>query len=107
MSRPDPAPFEAPWQAHAFALTHALADAGLIDWSRWADTLSAHLHAPDAAQDGSDYYRRWLATLEQILQEDGIAPPDLVNDLTTAWEDAARATPHGTPIPPPHLLDLQ
>lgn len=90
--------FSAPWQAQAFAMAVALNEVGLLDWAEWAATLSEHLHAPDAADDGSDYYAHWLETLEDLLARHGHADPAEVAALTEAWQRAARATPHGRPI---------
>ncbi len=91
-------PFTAPWQATAFALTVRLHEQGLFSWSEWADAFSPRLLAPDAAADGSDYYDRWVATLEQLLIERDVADPALIDALSDAWSDAAHATPHGQPI---------
>jgi nitrile hydratase accessory protein len=63
-TRPD-APFEAPWQARAFALAVAAHEAGLFDWKEWSATLGGALQG--AATDGSDYYERWLLALESLL----------------------------------------
>lgn len=90
--------FSAPWQAQAFAMVVALHERGLFTWEEWAQTLSAEVKAPDAAQDGSDYYERWLKALERMLAAKGVAGGMEVDDLTEAWHRAARATPHGRPI---------
>ena len=63
-ARPD-APFEAPWQARAFALTLAAHEAGLFTWPQWSAALGRALER--AAPDGSDYYDRWLEALETVL----------------------------------------
>ena len=63
-ARPD-APFEAPWQARAFALTLAAHEAGLFTWPQWSAALGRALDG--AAPDGSDYYDRWLEALETVL----------------------------------------
>lgn len=96
--RPNEGVFEEPWQAQAFALTVTLNEAGAFDWGEWAQLLSAELHAPDAQEDGSDYYARWTAALEALLIAKGIADPDQIADLASAWRRAAAATPHGTAI---------
>jgi nitrile hydratase accessory protein len=67
------APFEAPWQARAFALAVAAHDAGLYDWPEWSATLGRALQG--AAPDGSDYYERWLLALEEILQDQARPAP--------------------------------
>ncbi len=90
--------FAEPWQAEAFALTVALHDKGLFSWGEWAQTLSAEVKAPGAAQDGSDYYDHWLRALEKLLAAKGLAPRKDVDNLAAAWQRAAHATPHGKPI---------
>ncbi|MEQ8479596.1 MAG: nitrile hydratase accessory protein [Hoeflea sp.] len=90
--------FAEPWQAQAFALAVALNERGLFSWSEWATALSRELAGPGAAQDGGDYYAHWLAALETLLTEKGVAGPETVEALTTSWQRAARATPHGQPI---------
>lgn len=76
----------------------ALHQRGLFSWSEWADVLSAEVKHPDAAQDGSDYYDRWLRALEKLLAAKGVAGESEVDALAAAWERAAHATPHGRPI---------
>ena len=81
-ARPPPpdAPFEAPWQARAFALAVAAHEAGLFDWKDWSATLGRALQG--AAPDGSDYYERWLLALESLLSaREGVeAPQDAEGD---------------------------
>ena len=95
MNAPD-RPFDAPWQAQAFALTLALHQARVFTWPEWAATLGEALQG--GAPDGSDYYNRWLVALERLLAAKGQARPDQVADLAAAWQRAAHATPHGSPI---------
>ena len=95
---PDQLVFSEPWQAQAFALTVALHEKGLFAWSEWAEALSAEVKRPGAAPDGSDYYEHWLAALEKLLAEKGVATLGDVDALAEAWRRAAHATPHGRPI---------
>lgn len=90
-------PFDAPWQAQVFAMTVALNEAGQLDWSRWAQALGAQLQDQTEVTNAA-YYAAWLAAFETVLLEDGIAEAGQISDLTAAWHDAARATPHGQPI---------
>jgi nitrile hydratase accessory protein len=76
----------------------ALHERGLFSWGEWADALSVEVKASDAAQDGSDYYDRWLQALEKLLAVKGVAVGAEVDALAAAWERAAHATPHGKPI---------
>ncbi len=96
--RPKEGVFDEPWQAQAFALTVALNEAGAFEWGDWATLLSKELHAPDAKDDGSDYYARWIAALEALLVSKGIVDASQVADLASSWQRAAAATPHGTAI---------
>jgi len=47
---------------------------------------------------GETYYRHWLATLERILAEKGVADPAMVTRTRHAWQRACARTPHGMPI---------
>ena len=95
---PDAPVFAEPWQAQAFALTVVLNERGVFNWSEWAAQLSKEVARPGAAPDGSDYYQHWLAALEALLSEKGVAGPDVVEALSASWRRAAQATPHGKPI---------
>ena len=93
-----PERFAAPWQAEILALQVALVDAGVFTGREWAEALGQTLHAPDAAEDGSDYYPRFLDALEALLAEKGLTGTAEVEALAATWRRAARATPHGQPI---------
>ena len=96
--------FAGPWEAQAFALTLALHERGLFTWSEWAAALAAEIgkaHAAGDADDGSTYYRHWLAAIERLVAEKGIASARALMERRSAWDRAAHATPHGQPI----LLD--
>jgi len=99
--------FHAPWQARAFALTVHLHGAGVFTWQEWSATLGRHLNAappPDttAAEAGAEtYFNAWLAALEELLAARRLAGDAEISRMAAAWQAAARATPHGQPIPPP------
>ena len=97
-SGPDAPAFAEPWQAQAFALAVALHQRGIFTWSEWAAELSRQVAKPGAAQDGSDYYQHWLATIETLLSAKGVAGPEAIDALSASWQRAAHATPHGQPI---------
>jgi nitrile hydratase accessory protein len=93
--------FEAPWQAHAFAMTLQLHEQGIFTWPQWADALSREIRAGQTrgeADDGSLYYTHWLNALEQMVIERQLGTPEQIHDLEHAWADAAERTPHGQPI---------
>ncbi|MGR9497849.1 nitrile hydratase accessory protein [Rhizobium leguminosarum] len=90
--------FPEPWAAEAFAMTVHLHAKGLFSWSEWAETLSAQLHKPGRAEDGSDYFDCWVAALSDLIVNRGIADADTIQSLQQSWQRAAEATPHGRPI---------
>jgi nitrile hydratase accessory protein len=93
--------FEAPWQAQAFAMTLVLHERGLFTWSEWASTLAAEINRAQAAgdpDDGSTYYLHWLAAIERLVVDKGVATSGHLDARRAAWDRAAHATPHGQPI---------
>ena len=47
---------------------------------------------------GETYYRHWLAALERLVAEKGVADAATLTRYADAWGRAADRTPHGTPI---------
>jgi nitrile hydratase accessory protein len=93
--------FSAPWEAQAFALTLALHGRGLFTWAEWAAALAAEIRRAQAdgdPDDGSTYYRHWLAAIERLAAEKGVTSAAALSARREAWERAAHATPHGRPI---------
>ena len=93
--------FREPWEAEAFALAVSLNQRGLFSWKEWASALGDEIKKAQAAGDpdtGETYYRHWLATLERVLAEKGIADQISVARTRDALRRACARTPHGTPI---------
>jgi nitrile hydratase accessory protein len=93
--------FREPWEAQAFAMALALHERGLFTWNEWADALASEIKRAQASGDpdtGETYYRHWLATLERLIAEKGVATPDTLLRTRDAWDHAADRTPHGSPI---------
>ena len=93
--------FREPWEAQAFSMALALHQRGLFTWPEWAATLADEIKRAQAAGDpdtGETYYRHWLAALERLVAEKGIASLDTQTRYRDAWDRAADRTPHGTPI---------
>jgi nitrile hydratase accessory protein len=93
--------FAEPWQAQAFALAVKLSEQGHFTWKEWAAALAAELAAaarrgePD---DGSRYYEHWLAALERLVAEKGLADSTALRTRKAAWVAAYQNTPHGQPV---------
>jgi len=93
--------FREPWEAHAFAMALTLHERGVFTWPEWAAALSAEIKRAQAAGDpdtGETYYRHWLATLETLVAEKGVATSETLHRYRDAWDHAADRTPHGKPI---------
>lgn len=93
--------FDEAWQAQAFAITLKLHDDGVFSWAEWTETLAQEIKAAQSVGDadlGDTYYHHWLRALERIVADKGITTPDLISQVSSAWQEAARQTPHGQPI---------
>jgi nitrile hydratase accessory protein len=78
--------FAEPWQAQAFAMVAELIDRGTITRSEWAECLGARFKEAEARGEqhtGLSYYDHWLAALEQLVVEKGLAAQE---DLVTEKE---------------------
>jgi len=89
--------FAEPWQAQAFALSVQLNAEGAFTWTEWAAALSREL-ATDPTDDGSRYYHHWVAALERLAAERGLATTSDLAARKAAWAEAYRHTPHGSPV---------
>jgi nitrile hydratase accessory protein len=87
--------FAEPWEAQAFALVVNLQDRGLLTATEWAAALGAQIAAGPA---DASYYEHWLAALESLLADRGLADADTLAHCRDAWARAAARTPHGAPI---------
>lgn len=93
--------FREPWEAQAFAMALALHERGLFTWPEWAQTLSAEIKRAQAEGDpdtGETYYLHWLAALERLVAEKGVASRETLHRYRDAWDHACDRTPHGKPI---------
>jgi nitrile hydratase accessory protein len=93
--------FHEPWEAQAFSMAVALHERGAFTWPEWAATLADEIKRAQAGGDpdtGETYYQHWLAALERLVAEKGIASRDTLTRYRDAWDRAADRTPHGKPI---------
>lgn len=89
--------FAEPWQAQVFALTVSLHEAGVFPWTEWSQTLGAQIAALKSKGE-EDYFSSWLNALEEIVIKHNLANATEVQELTAAWREAYRTTPHGKPV---------
>ena len=70
----DEPPLREPWEAHAFAMTVKLHEAGHFTWPEWAAVLSEEIAEAQKRGDpdlGTTYYHHWLRALERMVKEKG------------------------------------
>jgi nitrile hydratase accessory protein len=70
--------FEEPWQARAFGIAVGLVQEQGLDWEEFRSRLIEEIAAwegehAEAATGSYSYYERWLAALERLLVETGLA----------------------------------
>ena len=93
--------FREPWEAQAFSMALALHQRGVFTWPEWAAALADEIKRAQANGDpdtGATYYNHWLATLERLVAEKGVASEQTLARYRDAWDRAADRTPHGQPI---------
>jgi nitrile hydratase accessory protein len=94
----EPAVFEEPWQAGAFALVVHLQRTGAFSWSEWTQALAGEIAAAGEGADGARYYEHWLAALEGLVTRRGLAAREALDARKQAWAEAYERTPHGQPV---------
>ncbi len=93
--------FREPWEAQAFAMTLALHERGVFSWKEWAEALAVEIKRAQAGGDpdtGETYYQHWLAALELLVAQKGVATREALVRYRDAWDHACERTPHGQPI---------
>ena len=93
--------FAEPWQAQAFAMAVRLSAEGHFTWPEGAQSLSAERAAATSGEAGDSldiYYRQWLAALENLVADKGLASPSEMAGRKEDWRRAYLNTPHGEAI---------
>lgn len=71
--------FQSPWEARAFALAIALNQSGHFPWRDFSAALAQKIATAEQQADDSTYYQRWLQALEQLLADQALVPPQVLN----------------------------
>lgn len=79
--------FSAPWEGRAFGIAVALNESGAYEWGEFQRRLAAEIAAAPPGYDASDYYERWLASLESLLVELGLLTHAELDARAAAYED--------------------
>lgn len=59
--------FQAPWEARAFGLAVALNEKDLYEWREFSSQLASEIATAEQNNNPSNYYSRWVASLEELL----------------------------------------
>lgn len=96
--------FAEPWQAQAFAMAVRLSAEGHFSWPEWTQYLCAEIASGRDGQGGESddaiavYYRQWLAALEKLMADKGLASATELAARKEGWRRAYLNTPHGQAI---------
>jgi len=74
--------FHDEWERRAFAIAVSLAEQGEYDWSDFQQSLIravADAERNDPLHPSRGYYESWLAALEELLTERGLAPANRIS----------------------------
>ena len=82
--------FEAPWEGRAFGLAVAMNEDGLYEWGHFREKLAAEIASAEGQGTESDYYERWLASLEKLAIERGFVTAAELDTRTQEYASGAR-----------------
>jgi nitrile hydratase accessory protein len=82
--------FEAPWQGRAFGMAVAMHAEGLFEWETFRQRLIARIAEAERSEAPFEYYRCWLAALEDVLSSGGIVSPDDAEERAREFEFGER-----------------
>ena len=77
--------FQAPWEARAFGLAVALNENDLYEWREFSAELAATIAAAEQNNDPSNYYARWIASLEELVVARGLISREQLNARTAEY----------------------
>ena len=77
--------FQAPWQARAFGLAVALNQQDLYEWREFSAELAATIAAAEQNNDPSNYYARWVASLEELVIAKGLLSREQLDARTAEY----------------------
>ncbi len=87
--------FETPWESQAFGLAIALSEGGHYDWEEFRQRLISEIGDWERSDEDEravwDYYRRWLASFESLLEDRGLVSEEEIDrrvaELASKAED--------------------
>ena len=77
--------FQAPWEARAFGLAVALNEREIYEWREFSAELAATIAAAEQNNDSSNYYVRWIASLEELVIARGLISREQLDARTVEY----------------------
>jgi len=78
--------FGSPWESQAFGMAVALSERGHFDWEEFRKRLISEIGDWERSDEDEraawDYYSRWLASLEALLEERGLVSEEEIDRRT-------------------------
>jgi nitrile hydratase accessory protein len=72
--------FQSPWEAHAFAIVHQLAEDKHYSWSEWTAQFAAIIGDAERQSPGdTTYYESWVHACETLLASKGLLNEEEIN----------------------------
>jgi cobaltochelatase CobN len=82
--------FEQPWHGRAFGMAVGLHEQGLFEWETFRQRLIARIAEAEQRPEPFEYYRCWLAALEDVLGALGVVEPVEAAERTYEFEFGER-----------------
>ncbi len=82
--------FDAPWQGRAFGMAVALHEESCYPWDDFRERLVEQIAGAEAQGEEPEYYQRWLAAFEALLDSRGIVTREEVEERSYQFEFGER-----------------
>ena len=82
--------FNSPWEGRAFGIALALRAVSPYPWADFRDRLEREIAAAGPEDDGSRYYERWVAALEELLEDRGLIEHEELERRTREYLEGVR-----------------
>ena len=82
--------FEAPWHGRVFGMAAALEEQRLYTWDEFRESLIERIAEAERDDESFEYYKCWLAALEDMLAEKGVAAGVEIGERTSEYEFGER-----------------
>ncbi len=92
--------FEKPWHGQIFAITVALSENKVFEWSEFSKALADQIKIDNTEKQNGrdDYFLSWIKALENLIIKKNVVDQSKLNIIKQKWKDAFLSTQHGHPV---------